>query len=116
MREYSVDPFQLLRVGELMVRDVDILRGDMSAKDATSFFSTDEPRHKSYPITDAEGRVLGMVSRADIRQWRMELQMEDEMLFDRLSDSSVLVGYADETISNLADRISTHDIGCVSVV
>ena len=29
MREYSVDPFELLRVGEVMVRKVDTLPGNM---------------------------------------------------------------------------------------
>src|SRR5215469_2866295 len=61
VREYSVDPFELLRVSEVMVREVDTLPAEMTVDQAIAFFSADEHRHKSYPIRSKDGRVIGMV-------------------------------------------------------
>jgi H+/Cl- antiporter ClcA len=116
VREYSVDPFELLRVADVMVREVDTLSSDMTVDQAITFFSADEHRHKSYPINAGDGRVLGMVSRADILRWRTEADVHRETLFDRISDDSLIVGYADETVAHLADRMAAEDAGRVPIV
>ena len=116
VREYGVDPFELLRVGEVMVRKVDTLPGTMRLEEAIAFFSTDEPRHKSYPIENEDGRVVGMASRADILQWRREAPADEDTLSDRLSDEALIVGYADETIAQLADRMAAEGVGRVAIV
>ncbi len=38
-REYSIDPFELMRVGEVMVREVDTLPVAMPIDEAVAFFS-----------------------------------------------------------------------------
>ncbi|GGC75537.1 chloride channel protein [Chelatococcus reniformis] len=116
VREYSVDPFELLRVGEVMVRDVDTLPGAMRVDAAIAYFSDGEPRHKSYPILDEASRVIGMVGRGDVLRWRAAGGVDGETLFERRSDASVVVGYADETVSALADRMAADDIGRVPIV
>lgn len=116
VREYSVDPFELLRVSDVMVREVDTLPADMTVDQAITFFSGDEHRHKSYPINAGDGRVIGMVSRADILRWRTEADVHGETLFDRHSDDSLVVGYADETVARLADRMAAEDAGRVPIV
>ena len=116
VREYSVDPFELLLVGDVMVRKVDTLPGHMRLEDAIAFFSMDEPRHKSYPIESGEGRVVGMASRADILRWRREAPADEDTLSDRLSDEALIVGYADETVAQLADRMAAESVGRVAIV
>ncbi|WP_035982876.1 chloride channel protein, partial [Bradyrhizobium sp. STM 3843] len=116
VREYGVDPFELLRVGDVMVREVDTLPDQMRLEEAIDFFSTDEPRHKSYPIRSEDGRIAGMVSRADILRWRTEAPSGDITLAERLSDDAVIVGYPDETVSHLADRMAIESVGRVPIV
>jgi CIC family chloride channel protein len=116
VREYSIDPFELLRVADVMVREVDTLPADMTVDQAISFFSTDEPRHKSYPVKGSDGRVIGMVARADILRWRTEEDTHSETLFERHSDDSLVVGYADETVAELADRMAAAELGRVPIV
>jgi H+/Cl- antiporter ClcA len=116
VREYSIDPFELLRVSDVMVREVDTLPADMTVDQAIAFFSDDERRHKSYPIRNRDGRVIGMVARADILRWRTKPDIHAETLFDRHSDDSPLVGYADETVARLADRMAAEDVGRVPIV
>jgi CBS-domain-containing membrane protein len=116
VREYSIDPFELLRVAEVMVSEVDTLPAAMKIDEAVAFFADEAHRHKSYPILDAAGIVAGMVSRADVLRWRAEKPHDDETLFDRVSDRSLIVGYADEPVSHLADRMVAADVGRVAIV
>ena len=116
VREYSIDPFELLRVNEVMVREVDTLPAAMPVEEAVAFFSGEVPRHKSYPLIDADGLVAGIVSRADVLRWRAESPHGDQTLFDRVSDRSLTVGYPDEPVSHLADRMVMADLGRVPIV
>jgi H+/Cl- antiporter ClcA/CBS domain-containing protein len=118
VREYSIDPFELLRVTDVMVRKVDTLPSAMPMREALAFFSGDARRHKSYPLIDADGRVAGLVGRSDVLRWRAEKEESDDndTLFDLLSDSSLTVGYPDEPVSHLADRMVLADVGRVPIV
>jgi CBS domain-containing protein len=116
VREYSIDPFELLRVSEVMVSEVDTLPGAMPIDEAVAFFSSETRRHKSYPLIDTDGRVAGMVGRADVLRWRSESTHDGENLFDRVSDRSLTVGHADEPVSHLADRMVLADVGRVPIV
>jgi chloride channel protein, CIC family len=116
VREYGIDPFELLRVSEVMVRDIDTLPAAMPVDEAVSFFSGETQRHKSYPLQDSDGQVVGMVGRADVLRWRAESPHGDETLFDRASDRSLTVGYPDEPVAHLADRMVLADVGRVPIV
>ncbi|GGF30897.1 chloride channel protein [Aliidongia dinghuensis] len=115
-REYSIDPFELLRVGDVMVTAVDTLPASMPIDEAVGFFLADERRHKSYPVVDAEGRLVGMAARADALRWRTERPHGRETLYDALSDRSLAVGHADEVLGRLADRMVAADIGRIPIV
>ena len=88
----------------------------MPVDEAIAFFSSEPRRHKSYPLIDAGGQVAGMVARADVLRWRAESPHDEETLFDRISDRSLNVGYPDEPVSHLADRMVLADIGRVPIV
>jgi CBS domain-containing protein len=116
VREYSIDPFELMRVSDVMVRKVDTLPASLPVDEAIAFFSSEERRHKSYPLIDAAGQVAGVVARADVLRWRAENPHGAESLFDRVSDRSLTVGYPDEPVSHLADRMVLADVGRVPIV
>jgi CBS domain-containing protein len=115
-REYSVDPFELVRVKEVMVHEVDTLPATMTAGRAIEFFSTAEHRHKSYPLVDANGILVGMVSRTDTLKWIVNAQDEQTPLSELSTDDGLLVAFADELVGRVADRMSQEDIGRVPVV
>lgn len=77
-REYSVDPFELLRVSDVMVAPADTLAATMSVDEAVRFFQSDDHRHKSYPLADANGSLVGIVSRADVLKWSSEGSHPDQ--------------------------------------
>ena len=115
-REYTVDPFELIRVGEAMVTAVDTLPATMTVDAAAAFFAATEHRHKSYPVVEDDGRLVGMVARADALRWRTEPRHGADTLCDALSDAAVAVGYADEVLGRLADLMVAEDLGRIPIV
>jgi CBS domain-containing protein len=116
VREYGIDPFELLRVNDVMVTDVDTLPATMTVGEAVTFFSGNGRRHKSYPLIDADGQVSGLVGRSDVLRWRAESADGRDTLFDCASDRSLTLGYPDEPVSHLADRMVLADVGRVPIV
>ena len=117
LREYIVDPFELTRVGDVMVAGVDTLPAAMPVDDAVAFF-TDEsggPRHKSYPVVDAAGRPIGMVARADVLRWMVSGWPRGTSLADAVSGGPLVLGHPDEMVGRVADRMAEGDAGRVPV-
>src|SRR5690348_17987657 len=107
MREYIVDPFETMRVSEIMAQPVNTLPADMPIAEAIAFFGArGTQRHKSYPVLDSKGTLLGMVSRSDVLRWTMEGWQKDEVLKDAVRDQEPHVGYDDELVGRLADRMA----------
>jgi CIC family chloride channel protein len=116
--EYTVDPFEVMRVSEIMTHPVHTLPASMSTEDVLAFFDTENgvKRHKSYPVVDDENRVVGVVSRADVLRWSRVGWPQGQTLEEREDFGEVFVGYADELVGHLADRMAAADVGRVPVV
>jgi CBS domain-containing protein len=115
-REYSTDPFEVMRAADVMVTAVETVPADMTVDAAVAFFMADERRHKSYPIVDAQRNVVGMASRADVLRWQTEAVGGETTLYDVASDSAVLVAFADDLLGRIADLMVDRDVGRVPIV
>jgi H+/Cl- antiporter ClcA/CBS domain-containing protein len=117
-REYTVDPFEIMRVADIMAKPVDTMPVTMTVTDAVGFFSLDAaaPRHKSYPVVDADGKLAGIVSRADVFRWTRDGWNEGLTLADACDADNLVTAYADELVGRLADRMAESDKGRVPVV
>ncbi|HEX4268340.1 MAG TPA: chloride channel protein [Steroidobacteraceae bacterium] len=116
--EYTVDPFEVMRVSEIMTHPVDTLPPQMSTEEALMFFDTENgvKRHKSYPVVDDAASVVSMVSRADVLRWSREGWPEGQTLGEMPDVGEVFVGYTDELVGHLADRMASADVGRVPIV
>jgi CIC family chloride channel protein len=116
--EYTVDPFDVMRVSEIMTHPVDTLPARTSTKDAVAFFEPENgiKRHKSYPVVDDAGKVVGMVSRSDVLRWSREGWPKGQTLAELAEAGEVFVGHTDELVGHLADRMASADIGRVPVI
>jgi H+/Cl- antiporter ClcA len=116
--EYTVDPFELMQVGEIMTHPVHTLPASMSTADVLAFFDAENgvKHHKSYPVVDDAARVVGMVSRSDVLWWSREGWPEGQTLEQRRDVGEVFIGYADELVGHLADRMASADVGRVPIV
>jgi len=115
LQEYSVDPMEFVQVRELMTSDPDMLSGDMRIEDARDFFENDA-RHRSYPVVDATGRLLGLVSRSDALRWRVETIDGGTLLKDNLSDASQPSAFPDSPSGMVADLIVQTGVGRIPII
>ena len=117
-REYVVDPFETLSVAAIMAQPAEALPGTWTVAETLAFFTAPEApkRHKSYPVTDEDGRVIGMVARADALRWIGEDLASDTLLRDQIGGQDLVFGYDDELAGHLADRMAATDIGRVPIV
>ena len=115
-REYSVDPYEVMRVSEVMAKPADTLPASMTVDAAVRFFASVDHRHKSYPLVDDAGRLRGLIARADVLRWRREGGHEGATLDDVGSDSDLVVGHPDDLVGTLADLMVAADLGRAPVV
>ncbi|HEX4800068.1 MAG TPA: chloride channel protein [Sphingomicrobium sp.] len=113
-REYTVDALEFLQAGQLMTRDPETLRGDMPLDQAARFFA-DEAIHRSYPVVDEQGRLLGLVSRQDALQWRVAGHAEGR-LGEALSDASTGYAFPETPCGEVADMMVESGVGRVPVI
>lgn len=118
MREYIVDPFETMRVSEVMASPVETLPADMPVKEAVRFFhdAALEQRHKSYPVVDADYHPIGIVARSEALRWTMEQGTAEHTLGDMVASGHLVTGYDDELIGQLADRMIDADVGRVPIL
>jgi H+/Cl- antiporter ClcA/CBS domain-containing protein len=114
--EYGIDPFEQMRVEDIMAKQVDTLPATMTLDDAVTFFTTDEPRHRSYPIIDEAQCVVGMASRADVLAWQRDDTTQGATLFDVASDASLITVHGNDVLGDLADLMIETDLGRIPVV
>ncbi|HKR87615.1 MAG TPA: chloride channel protein [Phenylobacterium sp.] len=100
-REYGIDPYELTRVQEVMIKEVDTLSADLSIAAAVAVLETG--RHRIYPVVDLQGRPVGLVSRADALQWRIEGGHKGEQIADLISDASLDVVHPEDVVTRAVD-------------
>jgi CIC family chloride channel protein len=116
LREYHVDPFDLARVGDMMATPVDTLPETMTIGAMVAYFEAVVPRHKSYPVVDAAGRLVGMVSRADALAFTQATERHGETIGALVGSRDLVVGHMAEPVSFLVDRMVRGETGRVPVL
>lgn len=115
--EFGVDPFDLARVAEVMVTRVDTLPATMEIDACVGFFADPgQHRHKSYPVIGRDGKLLGMISRADILRLRREGEHSHGTLGELLDGRSLLTASPDEIVGRVIDRMVGAEVGRLAVV
>ncbi|UXS03257.1 chloride channel protein [Agrobacterium tumefaciens] len=115
-REYGIDMFEHMRAGEIMIRNVDTLPASMAVVDAIEFFTSTADKHRSYPVTEADGKLIGMVSRADILLWQQSDLEPSLTLAKILGQRSFTVGYENDPVGHIADLMLSENTGRVAIV
>jgi chloride channel protein, CIC family len=114
LREYSVDALEFLLAGQVMTKDPTTLPGSMSIPEVLHFFA-EEAQHRSYPVVDQDGRLLGLVSRTDALRWQVAKKTEGR-LGDVLSDASTQSAYPDTPCGEVADMMVESGTGRIPII
>jgi CBS domain-containing protein len=117
-REYSVDLFNLLRVGEVMDNNPPTVPADMSVTRFSDLIARGDPqlcRRQGTLIVDDEGRLSGIITRGDVVR---ALQQKSALTMTVLDagKKEPIVTYPDELLHDAIAKMLSHDIGRLPVV
>jgi len=118
VREYSVDPFEIHRVGEVMDSEVGTIPASMTVAELSERLAAGDPllsRRQGLPIVDAGGRLVGIITRSDVMR-AMEGGFDRSRTVLDAGTPSPIVAYPDELLSDAVARMLSRDIGRLPVV
>ncbi|MFI5197245.1 MAG: chloride channel protein [Thermoanaerobaculia bacterium] len=114
-REYEVDPLERSRVSEAMSGAVMSIPASLPASRVYEEYFSSSLTHRGFPVVDAEERLVGVVTMADL--------MEDSLLEKDLSLTArdlvkrqPIVAYPHETCRQAAERMAASGIGRLPVL
>jgi chloride channel protein, CIC family len=117
-REYSVDLFELIRVGDVMDREVPIVPAEMTVKELSEQITKGDPavskRQVSFIVT-ANQRLAGIITRADMMRALLK-EPAGTMTVLAAGKSNPILAYADEPLQDAVARMLKHKIGRLPVV
>ncbi|MBN9242734.1 MAG: chloride channel protein [Mesorhizobium sp.] len=116
VREYRVDPFALTRVSEVMTTTVETVPSTMTLHEAAAFLTAPETRHPTFPVVDAERRVLGLIDPPAILRWRRAGRHRSSTLAELLSGVKITLAHPDEYLESLAEKLQTANVSHLPVV
>jgi CBS domain-containing protein len=117
-REYAVDPLLLIRVGEVMDRDVQTVPASMSLLDLAERMQKNDPliaRRSAFVLVDAKQHPVGIVTRGDVLR-ALEAAPVPEIPVVDAGNDDLIVAHPDETLHEAVTRMVRHGVGRLAVV
>lgn len=118
VREYSVDPFEIHRISEVMDRGVVTIPETMTVAELSARIAAGDPAltgRQGIPIVDARGELAGIITRSDLMR-AMESEQGRAASVLETGTRDLIVAYPDELLRDAVARMLTHDIGRLPVV
>jgi H+/Cl- antiporter ClcA len=116
--EYEVGMRKIVRVGEVMRKDVPPIPSDMTVAELTKHMGHGEPAFnltQGLPIAGKDGSLSGVVTQGDLIR-ALETDPKGEMTVLAAGSSEPIVAYPDELVFEAMFRMLEHNIGRLPVV
>lgn len=97
-----------------VMQDYDSIPPDMPLNDLITEF--ERTHHHGYPILDADGVLLGVVTLTDLDRAIQDHQIEGRTAMDIATVGNLVVAYPDESLGTVLLRMGVRGIGRVPVV
>jgi CIC family chloride channel protein len=127
-REYSVDPLELLSVGEVMTKEAVTVPASLPANELLRnyFLGAGQRPHQAYPVVDSDGHILGVVTRANLLEdWiaaaladgdgKAESGLDLIIVYDLIHRAPITV-QPWESCRAAAERMAENGVGRLPVV
>jgi CIC family chloride channel protein len=116
-REYSVDPFEMMRVGEVMDRDVRTIPAATTVAQLSQWIANGDPRvahRQGTLLLDQNHQLVGIVTRGDLVR---ALQQDPSGTITTLEAGKreLIIAHPEETVHDAIARMLRHDIGRLPV-
>lgn len=116
--EYEVDVLRQVKVAEVMDRNPPMLPADSLLRDLADKLSKYDPavmKHEAYPLVDADGKLVGILTRGDIFR-AIENRADETTTLLAAGTRNPLVAYPDETLHDAAEKMLRRGVGRLPVV
>jgi CIC family chloride channel protein len=117
-REYSIDPFELARVRDVMDKDVPSIPATMKLTELSDRIArgdSDLNRRQGTLIVDDQNRLVGIITRGDIVRALRQNQKE-EMTVAEAGSTGLAVAFPDEPLHAALTKMLIRDVGRLPVV
>lgn len=117
--EYSIDPFELARVQDVMDSQVPLVAGGTKLQDLASRIASGESvlaGHQATFIVDDEQRLTGIVTRGDLLRALPDAAENSSLTVAEAGSRTLVVTYPDEPLADALNRMLTQNIGRMPVV
>jgi CBS domain-containing protein len=114
--EYSIDPLEVARVGEVMDPDVPTVPATMKLSELSNRIILDDgdlSRRQGTLIVDDQNRLVGIITRGDIVR---AMRKQKEMTVAEAGSSNLVVAYPDEPLYSALAKMLDRDVGRLPVV
>jgi len=119
VREYSVDPFEIHRVEEVMDRDVPTIAATMPVSELSRRIASGDPkltRRQGTPIVDDNGDLAGIITRGDLMKAMEQKRGDPGRTVLEAGSRDLVVAFPDELLGDAVRRMLANDIGRLPVV
>lgn len=114
-REYGVDPLEIVRVREVMTKNVVTIPVKLSLKNVLSTYFSGEQKFRGYPVVDDQGELQGILTASDLLQNRLHDSSSIENAGD-LACKQLITIEPDASCREAAETMATFNIGRLPVV
>lgn len=117
-REYSIDPFELARVGEVMEKDVPRVPATMKLSELSDLVTSGNSalaRRQGTLIMDAQERLVGIITRGDILR-ALRQDASGEMTVVQAGSRVLTTTFPDEPLHAALTKMLHRDVGRLPVV
>ena len=118
MREYSVDPLTMMRVGEVMDRNAATIPATMRVMELADRIAQHDPqvtRHEGLLIVDESQQLVGIITRGDVLSALEQGGNNGTTVLDAGSHD-LIVSFPDEVLHEAAIKMLRNNIGRLPVV
>jgi CBS domain-containing protein len=112
--EYAADFLDQIQAGAAAAKPVVALRTDRSLDEVRAFVASREPgsSHQGFPVVDADGLLIGVITRRDI----LDPEVPGSARVGTLVRRTAAVVFEDSTLREAADHMVREGVGRVPVV
>jgi chloride channel protein, CIC family len=117
-REYAVDPLEILFVREVMRTNIVVLPASIPVQELLQSLRSDRRRsQRLYPVTDAEGRLTGVITGSDLEKFAQEHSAEGNgRALTELVRSDPVKAYPDDSLRSVVYRMAETGLTRLPVV
>ncbi len=116
-QNYEVDPFRQIKVRDVMVCSPRSLKEDATVGEIASRIADHDPAlslQQSFPLLDSDGKLSGMLSKADLLRALDEGEAEKSVI--EAGSRHPVVAHEDESLHDALARMLSHDVASLPVV